>query len=329
MKAALAIATFLIALTSASASGVKPQDADSPERGLIGVLRRDGVMLPFAAFRSRSWTVPWPEGLRQRELPINLEAVPKEWWGGQPPADWHIWLMDGTTRPLTLRATSVFRTYCVTRLGLQTDYVPSEPPPPVAAQPFPKDGLAVTGGLRVEPIEAVEKDSAEWSALETELRKEFDRVEDHEISGASAVAGWRHPLNSRQRKAIPIRLESWYRLLADDEGGSASYIEAVRRYAPGPDDEGCGLETFFSGWVVREKAAGKPRVQLAARLMYCDRVGANYMIPFGKVRLQQNQNWYWVYQLAGYESEWYAVAQVSRSRVSVVAEYFAGGGCPR
>jgi hypothetical protein len=312
-------------LASASAIGVKPQDVDSPERGVIGVLRRDGVVLPFAAFRGRTWRVTWPEGLRAREVPVNIEAVPDEWWGGERPEGWQVWLTDGTNRPLAVRTPSVFSTYCVTRLGLRTDYVPSEPPPPVAAQPFPKDGVAVTGGLRVERIEAVEKASAEWTALETELRKDFDRAEDREISGAGNTAGWRHPLNPQKRKAIPIRLESWYRMPVDENGGSASYVEAVRSYPPGPDDEGCGLETFFSGWIVRENPSEKPRVQVAARLMYCDRVGANYMIPFGKVRLRQN--WYWIYQLAGYDSEWYAVAQVSRSRASVVAEYFAGGGC--
>ena len=171
----------------------------------------------------------------------------------------------------------------------------------------------------------MEKRSSEWSALETELRSEFDRAEDREISGAGAASGWRHPLNPQKRHAIPVQLESWYRMPVDENGGSASYVEAVRSYPPGPDDEGCGLETFLSGWIVRENPSAKPRVQVAARLMYCDRVGANYMIPFGKVRLRQV--WYWIYQLAGYDNEWYAVAQVSRSRVGVVAEYFAGGGC--
>jgi hypothetical protein len=324
MKTGLTIAALFVALASASASGVPPQVDDGPDRGVIAVLRRDGVLMPFAAFRGRSWTVPWPEGLRGREVPVNLESVPNEWWGGRRPEGWHAWLTDGTNQPLTVKTTSVFNTYCVTRLGLRTDYVPSEPPPPVAAQPFPKDGVAVAGGLRVDRIQAVEQGSAEWTALETELRREFDRAEDREISGASE-AGWRHPLSPQKRKTISVRLESWYRMPVDEEGGSASYVEAVRGYPPGPDDEGCGLETFFSGWIVREKAGDRARAQIAARLMYCDRVGANYMIPFGKVRLRQA--WYWIYQLAGYDNEWYAVAQVSRSRVSVVAEYLAGGGC--
>ena len=325
MRAAIALAGLLTALVS-TGSGLAPSTGSGQgggsDRGLLAVLRRDGLMLPFAAFNGDSWSVPWPENLRQRELPINTDAVPDHWWGGRRPETWQAWLTDGTDRPVSVQMPAVFNTYCGTRLGLRTDYKPTEPPPPVVAQPFPKDGLAVSGGVRIEPIGVVEKTSPEWNSIATEVVKELDRAEDREIFGAGANAGWRHPVRPVQRKTIPIRLESWYRVPIDDSGGSASWIEAVRSYPPGPDDDGCGLETFFSGWIVREKPGAKPRAQIAARLMYCDRVGANYMLPFGKVRLRQA--WFWIYQLSGYDSEWYAVAQVSKSRVRVVAEYFAG-----
>ena len=317
MKSALAAAGLLAVLVPSHVM------QSGEERGLLAVLRRDGVMLPFAAFNGSDWTVTWPGDLRQRELPINTEAVPDYWWGGRRPEAWQAWLTDGTDQPLAVQTPMVFHTYCGTRLGLRTNYKPAEAPPPVEARPFPKDGVVVAGGVRVEPIEVVEK-SPEWNSLSVELAKEFDRVEDREISGAVANARWKHPLRTSERKAIPVRLESWYRILVDETGGSASWIEAVRSYPPGPDDEGCGLETFFAGWVVREKPGEKPRAQLSARLMYCDRVGANYMLPFGKIRLKNA--WYWIYQLSGYDTEWYAVAQVSRSRVRVAAEYL-GGSC--
>ncbi len=327
MKSALAAAGLLAVLVQvpSTSSGQAPSTSSKQEeRGVLAVLRRDGVLLPFAAFNGDNWTVSWPGDLRQRELPINTEAVPDHWWGGRRPESWQAWLTDGRAQPLAVQTPIVFHNYCGTRLGLRTNYTPTEPPPPVAARPFPKDGLGVSGGVSVEAIEVVDKTSAEWSSLATDLVREFDRVEDREVLGASMNAGWKHPLRPAQRKAIPIRLESWYRVPIDETGGSASWIEAVRSYPPGPDDDGCGLETFFSGWIVREKPGARPRAQLSARLMYCDRVGAHYMLPFGKMRLRNA--WYWVYQLSGYDTEWFAVAQVSRSRVRVVAEYL-GGSC--
>jgi hypothetical protein len=329
MKSAIAAAGLLVVLVStgsgpstSSGQGVSVSSGQVDERGVLAVLRRDGLMLPFAAFNGDDWTITWPADLRQRELPVNTEAVPDHWWGGRRPEAWQAWLTDGTDQPLAVQKPFVFPTYCGTRLGLRTNYIPTEPMPPVAARPFPKDGLGVSGGVRVAPIDVVDKTSPEWTALVTELAKEFDRIEDREVSGAGVNAGWRHPLRPTQRKAIPIRLESWYRMPIDDTGGTASWIEAVRSYPVRPEDEGCGLETFFSGWIVRQKAGAKPRAQLGARLMYCDRVGANYMLPFGKMRLKNA--WFWIYQLSGYDNEWYAVAEISRSRVRVVAEYLAG-----
>jgi hypothetical protein len=101
-----------------------------------------------------------------------------------------------------------------------------------------------------------------------------------------------------------------------------SYIEASRSYPPGPEDEGCGLETLFNGWVTHEKGESEPRAEMQARVTYCDRVGAAFMQPFGRIRLRDRV--FWVAQIAGPESEWYTVAQVDSGRVRYVAEYFAG-----
>jgi hypothetical protein len=62
MKTGLTIAALFVALASASASGVPPQVDDGPDRGVIAVLRRDGVLMPFAAFRGRSWTCSLARG---------------------------------------------------------------------------------------------------------------------------------------------------------------------------------------------------------------------------------------------------------------------------
>ena len=327
MKAAIAAAGLLALMVSGQAlstgSGQVPSTSPKPEeRGMLAVLRRDGLMLPFAAFNGDNWRVSWPGNLSQREIPITSEAVPDYWWGGRRPEAWQAWLTDGSAHPLAVHTPIVFPTYCDTRLGLRTNYTPAEPPPPVAARPFPKDGLAVSGGIHVDPIDVVDKTSPEWNSLSTEIVKEFDRAEDREVLAATMNFGWKHPVRPVLRKAIPIHLESWYRVLIDETEGSVSWIEAVRRYPARAEDEGCGLETFFFGWIVREKPGAKPRAQLSARLMFCDRVGATYMLPFGTVRLRNAR--YWIYQLSGYDTEWYAVAQVSRSRVRVVAEYLAG-----
>jgi hypothetical protein len=189
------------------------------------------------------------------------------------------------------------------------------------ANPFPKDGLAATGGVKVEPIEIVPRSEESWSALAVSLLKEFDKVEDAEVTAVNMRAAWKHPIPRAKRRELPVRIESWYRINLD-RGVTVSYIEGVRSYPARPEDDGCGLETLFSGWVHQGKERSTPKAALSARITYCDRVNATYMLPLGRIRVDDRT--YWVAQLSGHESEWYAVAELSRDKARVVVEYFAG-----
>jgi hypothetical protein len=316
------IAAALALVLSFGAAQDPPVRHEAPEvdRGTIAVLRRDGLMLPFAAFRGTRWQMPWPQGVRALELPINVASIPERWWGGWTPEGWQAWLLDGTTRELALVAPQMFQVHCAPRVGVRTDHMPREPLPFFRVEPFPKDGLAVTAGLRVEPVATVGPAEGDWSQLAVSLLEDFDRVETAEISMLSSV--WKHPVGRDRRSQVPVQIESWYRTALDD-GSMVSYIEAARKYPPGPDDEECGLETLFSGWVTHEKGRERPRAELGARITYCDRVGATFMRPFGRIRVAERI--YWIAQVAGPETEWYIVAQLAPGRLRYVAEYFAGG----
>jgi hypothetical protein len=215
----------------------------------------------------------------------------------------------------------VFRTFCSQRLGITTSYVASQALPPAPVDPFPKDGLVTAGKVAVEPIESV--DQAEWPALAEALREDFDRVEDRTISGVRSQTQYRHPFAKEGRRPLPIHLESWYRSPTDKPGWTVSYVEMVRQYPPGPKDNGCGLETLVSGWVHHYNGEFKDVSSLQGKLTYCDRVGATYMLPFGRIRPREQT--YWVFQLSGWEDEWYDVALVRPKDVRYVIEVYAGG----
>jgi hypothetical protein len=154
------------------------------------------------------------------------------------------------------------------------------------------------------------------------LLKEFDRVEEETITKVRRMAQWRHPIAPEQRRTLPVRLESWYRSPSSEPGWTVSYVEAVRQYPPGPDDKGCGLETFVSGWLHHHNGQLMEDTQLRAKLTYCDRVGATYMLPFGRIRPRKEL--YWVFQLSGWESESYEVVAVRPEKIRYVLEVFAG-----
>ncbi len=291
---------------------------EDKDRGafVIGVLRRDGMILPFASYDGRNWQARWPADTRYMELPITLESIDREWWGrAAPPQSMTLWA-DGKARgELKLTAPVMLRLACGPRLGLSTDYHPAEMPPPPTEQPFPKDGLVVSGSQTIAAIENVPADAPERKMVPQAIAEEFDKRED---VASSQFTSWRHPMKKQERRQIPIEVEALYRAPMDDEGWTAYYVEAVRKYKPGPKDEGCGLVTSASGWL-RTGPNDKQDAELTAQLTYCDRYGATYMLPLGLVQVRSGTHW--VYQIAGYEREAYLIAKPTRRTVERVLSY--------
>lgn len=305
------------------------REVDPPDRGTLAVLRRDGLVIPFASVSGTTWNRYWPTNLGFGDIPVTLDAIPRRWWGGSQPHGWRLWRASGESQSIAVIAPTTVRIHCGGRLALRTDYQPAEPQPFVPTEPFPKDGLVIGGALDFEPIEHVSPDSPERTALAAALLRAFDRAEDATVRTVRAVSRWRHPVAAQTRRITPVRIESWYRAPLDEEGWTLSFVEAVRAYPPGPDDEGCGLETLFSGWVYSKGPNLVERADLLARITFCDRVGALYMLPFGRVHAKNRT--YWVYQMSGWDEEWYTVARVTRREVQYMVEFPAGSraGCGR
>jgi hypothetical protein len=298
-------------------------EGDAPERGMLGVLRRDGILIPFAAFKGQSWSMPWPGESRNHELPIGLDDVPEAWWGGKPPAGWHVRLASGADVPFKALAPAPYQSFCQARLGLRTDYRSSESMPPGPVVPFPKEGLAATSGVVIEPIEMVDRGSPEAERFFATLARQLQEVEDRTIATIEVDSEWRHPFKKADRQKLPIRIEAWYRAPMVEPGWTASYVEAVRSYPPQPEDKGCGLETLFSGWVLSDQRDTRPNAEFSARVTYCDRIGGMYMLPFGRIRLKDRM--YWIFQYSGWEQEWFDVVRVTPRRLKFEAEFYGGG----
>lgn len=294
---------------------------EDDDRFSVGVLRRDGVLIPFAAFDGR-WSSPWPSAVRGLELPITLDDVPERWWGRTPPPSEMIAWADGNRLgAVRLEKPAAMPVMCVPRIALRSDYKSKEPPAPLLAQPFPKDGLVTTGGPAVQPLRAVDPQSSDWSAAAVTILEAFNNAEER---AARDFTSWRHPYSRAARERMTIQLEALYRAPMDEPGWSAYYVEAVRRYAPAPGDDGCGLVTFTSGWV-RIGPNGKALLDLASRITYCDRKGASYMLPLGLMTVEGKT--YWIFQMSGYDREWYVIARPAPRAIEIHVDYPAGS-CP-
>jgi hypothetical protein len=322
----------LLALCAMAASqppqAVPPPPREAAERGALAILRRDGILLPLASFNRDTWRVTWPDSKSPTEVPRTIRDIPDGWWGTRTPELWTAFLFSGEVRPIALRDPVLYRTFCSRKLGLRTTYESAQaPPPPTQEDPFPKDGIAVSGYARIEPIETVPEGTL-WKALEASLVEEFNRVETLTVRSVANDAGWGHPFKEAERRKLPIRVESWYRSPGAEPGSTVSYVEAVRKYPARPEDKGCGLETIVSGWIYHAQGENDVTKDLRAKIAYCDRVGVAYMLPFGRIRPRDQG--YWIYQLSGWDDERYQVARIERRKMRLVLEVFGGfrAACP-
>ena len=284
----------------------------------LGVLRRDGLVVPFASFDGRGWDSPWPGDLRSTELPISLADVPSKWWGkAGPPSKMTLW-HDGTARgTVALDRPLMVMAACSRRIAIRTDYRSTEVLPHPAERPYPKDGLVVSGDQRIEAIETVPQTSKEWPATALALIEPMDRAEQNAIN---QFTDWNHPVKRSDRRKVPVEIEALYKA-STDEGWTVYHVEAVKRYPPGPADEGCGLITSAAGWTATGPN-GKHWTELGARVTYCDRKGVTYFLPLGLIRAANRT--YWVFQSSGYEMEAYNVVRPTSKQVEFQAGYTAG-----
>lgn len=317
---------LIVAAALLAGYGIAPEAAAPQDRSpvfVLGVLRADGIVTPFAMFDGRRWRSRWPDSVRNIELPISLDDVPENWWGVEPPpTEMTIW-RDGQKRgTVNLGNPTMAAMMCEPRIALKSDFKPPTTPPPPFERPYPKEGLVISDDVPLERIASVERGSAEWNQALILITDEFNR---RETAAARSFTSWVHPYDERRRKTVPIVLEALYRSPTEDPEWTAYYVEAARQYPPGPQDkDGCGLSTFVHGWLlVGPRNQARPR--LSANVAYCDRKGASYMLPWALFRADDKV--YWIYQFSGFEEEWYEIAEPKRSGVTSHVAYRAGF-CP-
>jgi len=302
-----ALATGMVVLSTIVAA------ADSRAAFAVGVLRRDGIVLPFAVFDGKRWSAPWPPPNRDLPIPIDLRAVPRRWWGLDAPLErWDLNLAGGTGTARVVQPDWV-DIHCARYIGLRTDYQPAVPPPPRTEQPYPKDGLAISPPREVERIEVVRPDANDVRALLPVVQSSFNEAE------RQVESHYGHPIKRRAREGIVPTIEAAY---AYGDTPRIYYIEATRAYRQlGQTSGECAGVGSGTGWFVRD-ARGARALTMVVDVLNCDRQSASYMLPLGVLRLDDRT--YWLAQFSGWDHERYVVLEVKATTVEVVVNRCAG-----
>ncbi len=282
----------------------------------VGALRRDGAIIPFATFDGKRWETAWPSPMDELTIPITLGAIPSRWWGPTSAlAAWDAWTGGSAAQPVIVTQPDWVPVHCQRQIVLKTNYKSPKLTPPPTEQPYPKDGFAVSPPHAVDVVEILSPTSLEAQSLDQDVRSAFNagerRMEER----------YGHPIARRAREGVMPTIEAMY---AYGQQTRFYYVESTRPYRKlGQSLDQCEAMAFGTGWFVREN--GRIRsIATDVDLLRCDRVGANYMYPFGVIR--QDGKIFWLAQFAGWNHEWFVVLElrpkIVESRVSA-----SGGGC--
>jgi hypothetical protein len=302
------LATFILAATLAADNR---RDAFG-----VAVVRRDGIAIPFAAFDGRAWRNAWPGPQAELTVPINLDSVPKRWWGPTGPLElWQLWPTAGSP-PQTLHVVQPdwVDIHCARHIALKTDYRPPTAAPPAFEQPYPKDGLAVSPPRAITAVEILAPESQESRTLMPTLLEAFNQAE------REVASHFNHPVIRRGREGIEPTIEAVY---AFGDAPRYFYVEASRSYQAAGHPGECIAFAFGTGWFIRDGEKTKSLLTLVD-LLRCDRLGATYMLPLGVVRV--NDRLFWIAQFSGWKHERYVVVELKPKAVELVVNTW-GGAC--
>jgi hypothetical protein len=283
----------------------------------IGVLRRDGIVVPFADYDGKHWRANWPQAGAAVDVPVNVISVPARWWGKAGPHDaWQVWTRASAPATVHVRQPDWIPVHCVRQIGLRTDYRSTEFPPDPGAQPYPKDGLAVWPPQLVDEIEIIPAGHLAPQPVVDAFNEAEEAARRSQRDQASRL-----PSNRKARELVVARVEAIY-ATGDAADARVYYFEVSKQYANRGDE--CPLVTFGAGWFVHEGASGLRKLRFDAEVVDCERYGLLYMFPLGAIRVSNRL--YWIAQWSGWDYEEYGVVEIKPKTVSDVIQVM-GGRC--
>jgi hypothetical protein len=316
------------------AAGLGTLQAADPAPVTLAVLRGDGVLIPIATRTGEKWGHTWPVPLKAADVPLDLDGVPKRWWGkGGPTKTWHAWQIDGTRSEIVVERPTWYLAHCQQGVGLKTPLTSRPPIPPPTVQPYPKLGLASSAPIAFHRIEALDQSSPLWLRMTDAITAVVNRAEDT-LGGVDRLP---HPIPQAARAKVPVKVESLYRMPLRD-GRFLYYVEATKRYgmpplaagrrspAATPKRDGCSVMSFANGWFAVAEGA-TPEVEIYLRLTSCEYDDVALMLPLAW--FDDGGEPVWVAQFTGWSAERYALMRWAAQRKEAVTILQTHGGtCP-
>ncbi len=226
-------------------------DPGPPPTLMVAVLRKDGILLPYASFSDGTWVSPRPYWGHEDDAP-GADDADKAWFEmiARTVTTWHTPGADDSPEALQVSGAAKIEVDCSNNWGLRTEAKPLGEEDEAA---WPA-GIALNGGTAAGGMRDVAGEAGEattvldlirgpFAASEADERKRQPRSQDESAA----------PSTGDSRRQSSIKLNALYRS-RDAVGGRIIYfVDAEREYAGGPPgDSDCGPVTKFQAWMTRQ-----------------------------------------------------------------------------
>jgi hypothetical protein len=280
---------------------------------LVGTLRGDGTLVPFAQYSHGLWWNPWPSPRRLAEsiyaestevVNNSLADLSEPWFTPclALPTPWFFWSSEGTFTELMASKVVPVRAHSGNNWGLLTDL-----PKRTSKDPLHDIiGVAITPRRNIEPFIKIETPNTQANEVDSFIKQIFHLREKTEIERTRV-----------ERPAAIAKVETsltiLYRSVHAVDGKHIYYFEAEKQYSKrtASDDPGCYDVSLFQGWISADEKGGMGLMDSNFVFTDCDRKGPSTMIPLGTMTLQE-QTFLFVRE-HGWESESYTILELNQS----------------
>jgi hypothetical protein len=336
MKKILIVTLLSLALVAGYAVDQAPVSSErkSTSQFMIGMLRADGTLVPFAQYGNGGWWNPWPKPRDVAEsiyaesnevMPNSLADLSEPWFNqcGTIPTLWFFWSSAGTSTELRASKLVRVRAHSGTNWGLLTDL-----PQRTSQDPLHDIiGVAVTVRQKIEPFIKTETASTQGKEINSFIKQIFDVEETAEIDrmreetppAIANSSSFPFSLSSEDRAKVEASLTVLYGSSSVVNGKHVYYFEAEKQYQTRTaSDPGCYDVSLFQGWISTDEKGGMGLMAGNFVFTDCDRKGPSTMIPVGIITLK-DQVFLFVRE-HGWEDESYTILELNQSRLQRVLQ---------
>lgn len=303
---------------------------------MVGLLRADGTLVPFAEYRHGLWWNPWPESTPPAEnnevRPKSLGDHPEPWFQQCEKAatTWYFW--SSADAPLVLKTSGTLQVenHSQTNWALMTDYPKKQNAEKDSCHDY--IGMALNVDLRVEGMIKMERGRSEVGDIVAYVKSAFSHAETAEIARLAAapvtsdfLAASGFPSSSEQRAKVELTITKLYRNKSSRDGQRIYYIEVEKQYKKpaGSGDSSCDNVAVLKGWVLKDKDGILALLNDSFGLTDCDGKNRGGSVEWFSVMTLNNRTFLFAVE-HGWEDESYTIYELKEFELARVLETFGG-----